>query len=115
MAKDVGFFVVTEGYFDALAFRRDGIPTAVAVLGASLSREAILKISAYSKNVILCFDNDRAGLRATLKSLEDLLEYEFNVLIATPDPYKDPDELFQKKEEGLSKICSKNLFLLSIS
>lgn len=103
VAKDVGFFVVTEGYFDALAFRRDGIPTAVAVLGASLSREAILKISAYSKNVILCFDNDRAGLRATLKSLEDLLEYEFNVLIATPDPYKDPDELFQKEGRGSLK------------
>ncbi|WP_296904817.1 DNA primase, partial [Thermotoga sp.] len=103
VAKDVGFFVVTEGYFDALAFRRDGIPTAVAVLGANLSREAILKLSAHSRNVILCFDNDRAGLKATLKSLEDLLEYEFNVLIATSDPYKDPDELFRKKGKGSLK------------
>jgi len=108
VAKEVGFFVITEGYFDALAFRRDGIPTAVAVLGASLSREAILKLSAYSKNVILCFDNDRAGFRATLKSLEDLLEYEFNVLVATPSPYKDPDELFQKEGEGSLKKMLKN-------
>jgi DNA primase len=108
VAKEVGFFVITEGYFDALAFRKDGIPTAVAVLGASLSREAILKLSAYSKNVILCFDNDKAGFRATLKSLEDLLDYEFNVLVATPSPYKDPDELFQKEGEGSLKKMLKN-------
>lgn len=104
-AKEVGFFVLTEGYFDAIAFRRAGVPTSVAVLGTNLSREAILKLSAYSKNVILCFDNDAAGVRATLKTLEDLLEHEFNVLVASVAPYKDPDELLQK--EGREALKSR--------
>jgi len=108
LAKEVGFFVLTEGYFDAIAFRRAGVPTSVAVLGTNLSREAILKLSAYSKNVILCFDNDAAGVRATLKTLEDLLEHEFNVLVASVDPYKDPDEFLQKEGREALKSRLKN-------
>ncbi|PLV60181.1 DNA primase [Thermotoga sp. KOL6] len=107
-AKEVGFFVITEGYFDALAFKRDGVPTVVAVLGSNLSREAISKLSAYSKNVILCFDNDKTGFKATLSSLESLLEYEFNVLVASPEPYKDPDELFSREGKGSLKNMLKN-------
>ncbi len=92
--KAADFVVITEGYFDAIAMHRAGIKTAVAVLGTVLSKDHIIKLSPLTKNVILCFDNDEAGRRATLKSLLLLTEAGFDATIAAVSE-KDPDELLR--------------------
>jgi len=95
--KELDFVIITEGYMDALAFHRAGVTNAVAVLGTSLTRDHLLRLGTQTKNVILCFDNDDAGVRASLKALEILDKLDFNVLVLSMEPYKDPDEFFQNE------------------
>ncbi len=107
--KSVDFVVITEGYFDAIAMHRAGIKNAVAVLGTSLSKDHVLKISPLTKNVILCFDNDEAGQKATLNSLWLLVETGFDVTIAVSGE-KDPDELLRSfGPEALHKMLKDSI------
>lgn len=104
--KALDFVVICEGYFDALAFHRAGVTNAVAVLGTNLTREHVSKLMPLSKNVILCFDNDEAGIKATLKSMKILIEASFDVAVVKL-PEKDPDEVHRKRgPEELRKILS---------
>ncbi|HEY8541946.1 MAG TPA: DNA primase, partial [Pseudothermotoga sp.] len=105
--KSVNFVVITEGYFDAIAFHRAGVTNAVAVLGTNLSKEHLSKLGSLTKNVILCFDTDEAGQRATLKSLKTLIDMSFDVAVALFQE-KDPDEVFRTEgSENLKKVLKK--------
>ncbi len=104
--KALDFVVICEGYFDALAFHRAGVTNTVAVLGTNLTREHVSKLMPLSKNVILCFDNDEAGIKATLKSIKILIEASFDVAVVKL-PEKDPDEVHRKRgSEELRRILS---------
>lgn len=94
--KQLDYAVVCEGYFDAIAFHRAGIRNAVATLGTSLSRVHASKIKRHTTNIVLAFDRDKAGVKATLRSLELLLDLGFNVMIAQYADGKDADEVFRK-------------------
>ena len=118
VAKKLDFIVLTEGYFDALAFHRAGITNAVAILGTALTPEHVAKISSSTKNVILCFDSDDAGERATIRALELLVKQRFNVAIAnlTED---DPDSLYQKRgpsslKESLKTALQYEKYIVSV-
>lgn len=105
--KSVNFVVITEGYFDAIAFHRAGVTNAVAVLGTNLSKEHLSKLGSLTKNVILCFDTDEAGQRATLKSLKMLIDMSFDVAVALFQE-KDPDEVFRTEgSENLKRVLKK--------
>ncbi len=105
--RSVNFAVITEGYFDAMAFHRAGVTNAVAVLGTNLSKEHLTKLGTLTKNVILCFDADEAGQRATLKSLKTLIDMSFDVAVALFSE-KDPDEVFRTEgAEILKNILKK--------
>lgn len=106
--KDLNFVVLTEGYMDALAFHRAGVTNAVATLGTNLTRDHLLKLETYTKNVILCFDSDEAGIKASLRALEILDKLDFNVLVLSMDPYKDPDEFLQNEGRENLKNHLKN-------
>lgn len=118
VAKKLDFIVLTEGYFDALAFHRAGITNAVAILGTALTPEHVAKISSSTKNVILCFDSDDAGERATIRALELLVRQGFNVAIAnlTED---DPDSLYQRRgpsslKESLKTALQYEKYIVSV-
>ncbi|MFN4189532.1 MAG: DNA primase [Pseudothermotoga sp.] len=100
--RSVNFAVITEGYFDAMAFHRAGVTNAVAVLGTNLSKEHLTKLGSLTKNVILCFDADEAGQRATLKSLKTLIDMSFDVAVALFSE-KDPDEVFRTEGAEIMK------------
>lgn len=100
--RSVNFAVITEGYFDAMAFHRAGVTNAVAVLGTNLSKEHLTKLGSLTKNVILCFDADEAGQKATLKSLKTLIDMSFDVAVALFSE-KDPDEVFRTEGAEILK------------
>ncbi|MEN3041812.1 MAG: DNA primase [Fervidobacterium sp.] len=115
--KNVDYVVICEGYFDALAFHRAGIKNTVATLGTALTRAHILKLKKYTKNILLAFDNDAAGVKATLKSIEMILNEGFNVAIANFREGKDADEIYQKsgsKEliKALEESISPEIFVV---
>ena len=63
-------FVLCEGYMDVISMQQAGIDTAVCACGTALTPEQVRLISEYADEVILSYDSDEAGQKATLRSLE---------------------------------------------
>ncbi len=85
--------VVVEGYFDVLRLVDAGIEEVVAPLGTALASEQAQLLKRYTANVVLCYDSDAAGLRASFRAADELLRAGLRVTIATPPPGEDPDTL----------------------
>ena len=63
-------FVLCEGYMDVISMHQAGIDTAVCACGTALTPDQVKLISQYAEEVILSYDSDEAGQKATLRSLE---------------------------------------------
>ena len=85
--------LLVEGYFDVLRLSAAGIEHVVAPLGTGLTEEQGTTLRRYAKNVVLLYDSDRAGLRATFRAGDVLLRHGVRVRVATLPPEQDPDSL----------------------
>ncbi len=94
-AKD-GYFILCEGYMDVITLHQAGFPTAVASLGTAFTEEQARIIKKYVNQVILCYDNDEAGRRATEKAIRNLESVGAEVKILRVKDAKDPDEYIKK-------------------
>ncbi len=90
--------IVCEGYMDAIAFHKAGFNNAVAVLGTALTENHLPLIRRYDAKVILCFDNDEAGLNAATRSAFLLSTHKIDGKVALLEGGKDPAELVAKNE-----------------
>ncbi|HBD8836558.1 TPA: DNA primase [Campylobacter jejuni] len=90
--------IVCEGYMDAIAFHKAGFNNAVAVLGTALTEHHLPLIRRYDAKVILCFDNDEAGLKAATRSAFLLNTNKIDGKVAILQGGKDPAELVAKNE-----------------
>ncbi|EMU9928804.1 DNA primase [Campylobacter jejuni] len=90
--------IVCEGYMDAIAFHKAGFNNAVAVLGTALTEHHLPLIRRYDAKVILCFDNDEAGLKAATRSAFLLSTNKIDGKVAILQGGKDPAELLAKNE-----------------
>nr|WP_057038403.1 DNA primase [Campylobacter jejuni] len=90
--------IVCEGYMDAIAFHKAGFNNAVAVLGTALTEHHLPLIRRYDVKVILCFDNDEAGLKAATRSAFLLSTNKIDGKVAILQGGKDPAELVAKNE-----------------
>ncbi|EKK8810226.1 DNA primase [Campylobacter jejuni] len=90
--------IVCEGYIDAIAFHKAGFNNAVAVLGTALTEHHLPLIRRYDAKVILCFDNDEAGLKAATRSAFLLSTNKIDGKVAILQGGKDPAELVAKNE-----------------
>ncbi|EAJ2862812.1 DNA primase [Campylobacter coli] len=90
--------IVCEGYMDAIAFHKAGFNNAVAVLGTALTKHHLPLIRRYDAKVILCFDNDEAGLKAATRSAFLLSTNKIDGKVAILQGGKDPAELVAKNE-----------------
>ena len=96
--------IIVEGYMDAIAMQKSGIKNVVAVLGTSLTNENISNLSNLTDDIILLFDNDKAGKLAARRSYLQSLKFPLNMSFATVKNGKDPDEFL--KEHGTDKFYS---------
>ena len=85
--------LLVEGYFDVLRLSAAGIEHVVAPLGTGLTEEQGTTLRRYAKSVVLLYDSDRAGLRATFRAGDVLLRHGVRVRVATLPPEQDPDSL----------------------
>ena len=83
--------LLVEGYFDVLTLHQEGINQAVAPLGTSLTDEQIKAIARFTKKIVLCFDGDAAGQRATERSLKLALPLGLDIRLLLLPPNEDPD------------------------
>ena len=95
--------IVTEGYTDVIALHAAGFQNAVATLGTALTREHAQRLGRFCDCVILLFDGDEAGRRATDRAVEVFFSAPVDVrLCALPDGC-DPDDLL-RQEDGPAKF-----------
>ena len=87
---------IVEGYTDVISMHQVGIENVVSASGTALSVEQIKLINRLTKNIVLLFDGDQAGLKATYKSINMILREGMNVKIASFPEGEDPDS-FSKK------------------
>lgn len=90
--------LVVEGYMDVVAAHQAGIENVVATLGTSLTDEHIKILGRYTKNIILSFDSDEAGVRAALRAAELFQSHgpEFVLRILAMPPGDDPDSMLRR-------------------
>ena len=89
-------FVLCEGYMDVISMHQAGIDTAVCACGTALTPQQVRLISEYADEVILSYDSDEAGQKATLRSLELFRNSPVKVGVLQIPGAKDPDEYIKK-------------------
>lgn len=100
-AHDEGTVIVVEGYMDVVGMAQGGIHHGVAPLGTALTEDQIQLLWRMAPEPILCFDGDKAGLRAAYRAVErvlPLLKPGHSLRFALLPEGKDPDDLV--REEG---------------
>ncbi len=90
IAKEDNCFLV-EGYTDVIQLNQRGIHNVVASSGTALTQEQIRMINRLTRNITVLFDGDAAGLRASLRGIDLILEQGMNVRICTFPEGEDPD------------------------
>jgi DNA primase len=88
-----GRAIVVEGYFDVIALHRAGLPEAVAPCGTALTVEHARRLHRYANEVVLLFDGDAAGERASRRALPQLLAEGLRVRAVFLPPGEDPDTI----------------------
>jgi DNA primase len=88
---DAGHAVVCEGQLDTIACHANGLKHVVAPQGTALTPEHARILKRYVDEVILCFDGDKAGRNASIRSFDGLLGSGLAVRVATIPPPDDPD------------------------
>lgn len=73
------YVLIVEGYMDVISLYGNGIKNAVASLGTALTTEQIKLLSRFTKNIVLVFDGDEAGINASIKGIDRLKEYNDNL------------------------------------
>lgn len=92
----LGYLILVEGYMDAIALHQYGFDCAVASLGTSLTEEHAVLMSRYTQQVILIYDGDEAGQRATQRAIPMLEKAGLQVKVLKMRDAKDPDEFLKK-------------------
>ena len=87
---------VVEGYTDVISMHQNGIRNVVSASGTALGNYQIKLIKRSTNNVVLLFDGDKAGTKATIRSIDLCLKSEMNVKIASFPPGEDPDSYSKK-------------------
>lgn len=94
--------IIVEGQIDVIAMHKAGFNNTVACMGTALTKENAHELKKLSNNVVLMFDGDTAGQKATYRSLDILRDEGFSVKVALMPEKLDPDEIL--KTQGSQKI-----------
>ncbi len=109
--------IIVEGHFDALQMWNHGLNETVACQGTALTHDHLRKLSAFTRQIILIFDGDRAGHKAALKTLDQAFNFpEVYFKVALLPPQEDPDSLLRTKgREALDSLLEKAEDLLDFA
>mgnify|MGYP000131379882 FL=1 len=86
------YLILCEGYMDVIAMHQAGFTNAVASLGTALTSGHASLVKRYTKEVLLLYDSDGAGIRAALRAIPILREAGVTSRVVSLKPWKDPDE-----------------------
>ncbi len=98
--------IVAEGYMDVIALHQAGFTNSIACLGTALTQEQARLVSRYAEEVILSYDSDEAGQKATRRAIDIFSKTGVKIRVLKLTGGKDPDEIIKKygKEKFQSLI-----------
>ena len=109
--KKKGYAFIVEGYFDVLSLNKLGYANSASPSGTALTYQQLESVSKYTSKILICFDNDEAGLKATERVLEIKNQISKQVEIHClnlPIEYKDISDVFESKPELFDDILKDN-------
>lgn len=114
------YLILCEGYMDVIAMHQAGFTNAVASLGTALTSGHASLLKRYTKEVLLLYDSDEAGIRAALRAIPILREAGVNSRVVNLKPCKDPDEFIKNLgaeafEERLGQAMDSFMFRVNIA
>ncbi|MDG1039518.1 MAG: DNA primase [Polaribacter sp.] len=99
IAKQDNCFLV-EGYTDVISFHQSGIENVVASSGTALTSDQIRLVNRLTKNITVLFDGDAAGLRASIRGIDLILEQGMNVKVVSFPEGEDPDSFAKSHSDA---------------
>jgi DNA primase len=87
--------ILTEGYMDTISLHQMGFTNTIATLGTALTPGQVKLISRYTDEIILCFDSDAAGQKATLRAIDIFKQNGISSKVILIPSGKDPDEFIK--------------------
>ncbi len=109
--KKKGYAFIVEGYFDVLSLNKLGFANAASPSGTALTYQQLESVSKYTSKILICFDNDEAGLKATERVLEIKNQISKQIEIHClnlPMEYKDISDVFEINPEAFKDILKNN-------
>ena len=104
--------LVVEGYFDAVRLIGAGIESVVAPMGTALTEDQAKLVRRYTDRVYLLYDSDKAGLKATFRSGDELLRQGASVQVVTLPDGEDPDSFVRAHgARGLEQTLTESIDL----
>ncbi len=88
--------ILVEGYMDAITLHQAGFTNVIACLGTAFTGEMAHLLARYAEEIILCYDSDEAGQKATSRALGVLNSIGMKVRVVHLSGGKDPDEILRK-------------------
>ena len=108
IAKEDNCYLV-EGYTDVISFHQSGVENVVSSSGTALTENQIRLINRLTKNVTILFDGDAAGIRASIRGIDLILEQGMNVKVLMFPDGEDPDSYAKKvSDEELKEFLKNN-------
>ena len=92
-----GYILLAEGNIDVVSLHQAGFDSAVASLGTSLTPDQARLLSRYTREVVICYDNDAAGQKAAQRAIGILQPLDLQVKVLQMTGAKDPDEFIQTR------------------
>lgn len=110
--RKINYVVVTEGNLDVIASHQAGVRQTVATAGTAMTDQHFKQLGRLTPNVRLAFDQDKAGLAATERSIPLAAKADVTLSILTVKDAKDPDELIQKDPKLWKQVIDKPQYAL---
>ena len=89
------FAIMVEGYTDVISMHQSGVENVVSSSGTSLTTEQIRLLNRFTKNITVMYDGDAAGIHASIRGIDMILQEGMNVRIVLLPPEHDPDSFAQ--------------------
>ncbi|GHU61466.1 DNA primase [Clostridia bacterium] len=99
------YLILCEGYMDVITLSQAGFSHAVASLGTALTIGQANLLKRYTNQIVIAYDSDTAGVKASLRAIPLLQEVGLSVRVVDLSPFKDPDELIKAKGSDFFLHC----------
>jgi DNA primase len=98
--KELGFALLVEGQMDCLSVFMGGVHNVIATSGTAFTEHQVRMLARFTKNIVLNFDPDNAGMNAAEKTISQLVEEDFAVRVVLLPGGLDPDRFVQERGIG---------------